>query len=506
MPVLLYGHVQQHGAILLLIDKVHMADIVLDDIELLQGGDQQQLQPQFLEQLQPEAGAVLGSAGEGLIDHHQIEAALGARRRRLTADQPVLQQDGGGQNGVGQLLLLPARFAAGVGVALLLAAILPVALDDVEQMPEAHIDHLLGPFCILTHLLDQRLHLFELLLRVEVVIQRVLDTLLEALLELADLHIRGGDTVDLDKGAHLIVQRMQRLVDEPDAGINLLFMLVELAAEQGHGADGVAVEHLLEAGLVAWQILLLQLPEYLLILPQCRQALVQLTGIVGKAVVEGAHGIEHLPLLLAPLLLQMLHPVVEFAAQQAGLVGQHVDAQARAGAILLIKLRQGRKAELALGGWHGSQQGLFFCQRTAVGLDLALLLPQAGQQAIALVPERLERLLGQGQLLLQRLQQIRALLQRLHLLLQSFDLLAEARPVELLKPQIEIGQSQRLMAQLIERSAALLLLLQLLPELVDLLLQLAVLLGQQLDLLLVAPAQHIATLVLQGVPIILLMA
>ena len=62
------------------------------------------------------------------------------------------------------------------------------------------------------------------------------------------------------------------------------------------------------------------------------------------------------------------------------------------------------------------------------------------------------------------------------------------------------------MAQLIERSAALLLLLQLLPELVDLLLQLAVLLGQQLDLLLVAPAQHIAALVLQGVPIIFLVA
>ena len=91
-------------------------------------------------------------------------------------------------------------------------------------------------------------------------------------------------------------------------------------------------------------------------------------------------------------------------------------------------------------------------------------------------------------------------------MLQPFDLLAETRPVELIKLQIEIGQSQCLMAQLIECSAALFLLLQLLPELVDLLLQLAVLLGQQLDLLLVAPAQHIATLVLQGVPIILLMA
>ena len=221
---------------------------------------------------------------------------------------------------------------------------------------------------------------------------------------------------------------------------------------------------------------------------------------------EGAHGIEHLPLLLASLLLQMLHPVVELTAQQGGLVSQHVEAQARARTILLIKLRQGRETVFTLCGRHGSQQRLFFCQRLAVGVDLALLLPQAGQQTIALVPERLERLFGQGQLLLQRLQQIRALLQRLHLLLQPFDLLAETRPVELIKLQIEIGQSQCLMAQLIECSAALFLLLQLLPELVDLLLQLAVLLGQQLDLLLVAPAQHIATLVLQGVPIILLMA
>ena len=133
-------------------------------------------------------------------------------------------------------------------------------------------------------------------------------------------------------------------------------------------------------------------------------------------------------------------------------------------------------------------------------------MSQPGQQAIALDPPFSESLLGLVELLLQCQQQIRALLQLLDLLLQPFDLFAKAGPVELVKFQIEIGQCQSLMAQPIQRTAALLLLLQLLAQLVALLLQLAVLLGQQLDLLLVAPAQHIATLVMQRVSIVLLMA
>ena len=62
------------------------------------------------------------------------------------------------------------------------------------------------------------------------------------------------------------------------------------------------------------------------------------------------------------------------------------------------------------------------------------------------------------------------------------------------------------MAKIIQCFAAMFLLLQLLLELMDLLLELAVLLGQELELLFVTPLKYIAALSVQGVTIVLLMA
>lgn len=81
----------------------------------LQGSDDQQLELHSLEQLQAIPRRLIGSAAERLVDHNKPEAAPLAHvlGRALARPKSELERQGRGQDGVGQLLLLPAGLAAG---------------------------------------------------------------------------------------------------------------------------------------------------------------------------------------------------------------------------------------------------------------------------------------------------------------------------------------------------------------------------------------------------------
>jgi hypothetical protein len=54
-------------------DEVQLRDVVFDHLDFLQGRHDQQLQIHALEQVERIAGAVVGTAAEGLVDHHEAE-------------------------------------------------------------------------------------------------------------------------------------------------------------------------------------------------------------------------------------------------------------------------------------------------------------------------------------------------------------------------------------------------------------------------------------------------
>jgi hypothetical protein len=95
-----------------------LGDKRLDDVDFLQRRDDQQLQIELREQLQPILGRLIGAAPERLVDHHEAERA----RAHRAPFQAELIRQAGGQHGVGQLLLLAARFPAGIGIMLVLVS------------------------------------------------------------------------------------------------------------------------------------------------------------------------------------------------------------------------------------------------------------------------------------------------------------------------------------------------------------------------------------------------
>src|SRR5207245_6863452 len=103
-----------------------------------QRSDDQKLQVQLLEQPQAVLRRFVRAAAEGLVDHNETEAAR-AHSAPLKAE---LVGQARRQDGVGELLLLPAGLAARVRIVLVLAAVLAPALAGGEDKPVAHVGDL----------------------------------------------------------------------------------------------------------------------------------------------------------------------------------------------------------------------------------------------------------------------------------------------------------------------------------------------------------------------------
>lgn len=91
-------------------------DIVFNNVDLLERGDDEQLQIELAEQLQGIAGGFVRALAKGLVDHYKAEGA-GVGAAPLQAE---LVGQGRGEDGVGKFLLLATRLAGGIGVELLL--------------------------------------------------------------------------------------------------------------------------------------------------------------------------------------------------------------------------------------------------------------------------------------------------------------------------------------------------------------------------------------------------
>ena len=104
-------------------------------MDLLQRGDDQQLQAQPPEEGQRVTGREVRAAPERLVDDDEPEG-LGTRGSPVELE---LVRQRRGQDRVGELLLLPAGFAAGVGVRLVFAVVLPVPLGGGEGVPIPHV-------------------------------------------------------------------------------------------------------------------------------------------------------------------------------------------------------------------------------------------------------------------------------------------------------------------------------------------------------------------------------
>ena len=163
------------------VDEADRGHVGLDHVDLLQRRDDQQLQAEPLEQLEREPGRLIRAPAEGLVDDREPEGPrLGGAPLQLE-----LVDEGGGEDRVRELLLLPAGLAAGVGVRLVLAVVLAVALGGGEGVPVPHVGDQPRPLLVrvgqpLAALepLDDPLHLQELLLGVLVVGRWPADTAL----------------------------------------------------------------------------------------------------------------------------------------------------------------------------------------------------------------------------------------------------------------------------------------------------------------------------------------
>ena len=103
------------------------------------------LQVELRKQSQTVLRRLVRTAPEGFVDDDETE---GARTHRAPFQAELIGQ-AGGQDGVGQLLLLPARLAARIRVVLVLAVVLAPALAGGKQEPVAHISDLRRPAPVL---------------------------------------------------------------------------------------------------------------------------------------------------------------------------------------------------------------------------------------------------------------------------------------------------------------------------------------------------------------------
>ena len=142
-------------------------------MDLLQRGDDQQLQAEPAEQLEREPGGLVRAPAERLVDDREPEGP------RL-GDAPLqleLVGERGGEDRVRELLLLTAGLAGGVGVALVFAVVLAVPLGGGEGEPVPDVGDQPRPLLVRLGLslpplepLDDPLDLQELLLGVLVIV------------------------------------------------------------------------------------------------------------------------------------------------------------------------------------------------------------------------------------------------------------------------------------------------------------------------------------------------
>ena len=248
-------------------DETDAGDEGFDDVDLLQGGDDQQLQVQLLEQLQAVLGRFVRAAPEGLVDDYEAE---GARAHRAPFQTELIGQTGG-KDGVGQLFLLAAGFAAGIGIMLVLHIVLAPTLAGGEQKAVAHVGDLGGPAPVLfaqaltaPEAIDDGLDLEELGLRVLRLFgagQGALGADAQVALEVADLGVGTGLGLQADVTPGVVVDLGERGVDPFDALFDGLALAGELGVEIGDFVDSVDVEQFLEAGFEARQIVPVQLRQ-----------------------------------------------------------------------------------------------------------------------------------------------------------------------------------------------------------------------------------------------------
>ena len=118
--IFLDGQIPQLGrAPTLVMDKADAGDERFDDVDLLEWRNDQQLQVQLSEQLQPVLRRFVRSPAEGFIDHYKTEGT----RLDLAPLQSELIGQARRQHRISQLLLLPAGLAAGIGIVLMLAVV-----------------------------------------------------------------------------------------------------------------------------------------------------------------------------------------------------------------------------------------------------------------------------------------------------------------------------------------------------------------------------------------------
>jgi hypothetical protein len=117
----------------------------LDDVDLLQRRDDQQLQVELREEAQAVLGRFVRAAAESFVDDDEAERA----RAHGAPFEAELVGQAGGEDGVGQLLLLAARLAARIRVVLVLAVVLAPALAGGEDEPVADVGDLGRPAAVL---------------------------------------------------------------------------------------------------------------------------------------------------------------------------------------------------------------------------------------------------------------------------------------------------------------------------------------------------------------------
>ena len=170
-------------------------------------GDDQQLQIQLLEQLQPVLRRLVRAAPEGLVDDHEAE---GARAHRAPFQAELVGQ-AGGQDGVGQLFLLAARLAAGIGVVLVFAPSsrqrsLAAKMNQLRTSVTFAVQRrsMLRQALTAAEAVDDPLDLQELGLGILLIVgagQRAFGAGPQFALKIADLGVRGGLRLQHDVAA-----------------------------------------------------------------------------------------------------------------------------------------------------------------------------------------------------------------------------------------------------------------------------------------------------------------
>ena len=116
------------------VDEPHAGHMGFDDVELLEWGDDEQLQPELRKEPKGVAGRIIRAPTERFIDYDEAEsvaAGFAGRELELISERRC-------EDRVGEFLLLAARLAGGVAVALvlLLGIAPPLACREHEPLSD----------------------------------------------------------------------------------------------------------------------------------------------------------------------------------------------------------------------------------------------------------------------------------------------------------------------------------------------------------------------------------